>query len=220
MTEQRIITNVTSDDEGHDISLEGLCFWLDAKYNITPKKGDEVTLYTVQGSKVRGLDLNGQRVFYKTDDDLDREHKEMVAKLQKEKEERFKKEKTKLDKQYDKLPQCFKKRIDNFRKNNPKFRVDYENYELFCCSEAVLIAKTLKTPQKIKEFRESNNRWNLVPKLNKGHSGNTMVVSTGMAYWYLQQPEAIIKIAGALSPLVGSREYEEKNKRRKLKKNE
>jgi len=220
MIEHKVITKVNSYDDGFEISSDMGCFWLEDKYGVTPKKDDAITVYLIQGSRIRGLDLNGKKVFYKSDEDLDRERKAWLSKHQKEKEERFKKEKTKLDNQYNKLPQCFKDRIDNFRKNSPKFRVDYESYELFCCSEAVLIAGTLKTPEKIKKFSESNNSWDYVPKLDKGHSGNTIGMATNLAYWYLQQPESIVKIAGALSPLVGSKEYEEKNKRRKLEKNE
>lgn len=126
----------------------------------------------------------------------------------------------KLNKMYDDLPPEFKERIDTFRKNNPKFRVDYEHYELFCCEQAVIIANALKTPEAVKEWAESSDRWELVPNLDHGHSGNTMGMATHLAYWYLQQPDAINRIAGALSPLVGSKEYEEKNKRTKLAKDE
>lgn len=50
-------------------------FGLNAEYGVTPKVGDRVTLYCVQGSLIRGVDLNGKRVFYKTDEQLEEEHK-------------------------------------------------------------------------------------------------------------------------------------------------
>ena len=173
-------------------------------------------MYTTNGSQVRGFDLNGKRVFYKTDEDLDRDHKAWVEKYQKEKEEIFEKEKAQYDKQYESLPQIFKDRIDKFRNDNPKFRVDYESYELFTCTEAVIIAEACGSAEKVREFSQCNDRWSMVPNLDKGHSGNTMGMATRLAYIYLEQPDMVTKAHGALAPLVGSREYEEKNKRAKL----
>lgn len=53
----------------------------------------------------------------------------------------------------------------------------------------------------------------LVPGLDDGHSGNTFGMSVYLAYWYLTKKDNVTKIQGALSPIVGSKEYEEKNKR-------
>jgi len=223
-TEDTKVTNLNFTDTGVSVEVEWGGFFLPNKrFNGKEKNikiGDELTIYEYGGSAIRGIDINGENLFFLWDTEIDAEHEEWCAQYQKEKEETFEREKTKYDKQYESLPQCFKDRIDKFRKDNPKFRVDYEAYELFCCTEAILIAETLKTPEGVKEWADSDDRWAKVPDLDHGHSGNTMGASTQMAYWYLQQPEAINRIVGALSPLVGSREYEEKNKRRKLKEHE
>lgn len=208
------IKEVHQDDSGFSISLdEGSGFFLDKKYGVTPKKGDFVTLHIRGASYIQGVDINHKKVFYKTEEDIERERQEYLEKRKIEQQEKFEKNKSNLDAKYEKLPKFFKERIDEFRKNNPKFRVEYEAYELFCYEEAVLIAETLKTPEKVKELSESSDYWTMVPKLSKDHSGNTIGMAMRLAYWYLKDENEAKKLPGALSPLVGSKEYEEKNKR-------
>ena len=107
------------------------------------------------------------------------------------------------------LPKCFQERIDKFRTNNDRFRIDYESYEVFCCEQAVVIANACKTPEEIQVF--ASKKWDeqlkQVPELSDGHSGNTFGASCHLAHWYLSNPENVIKMHGALSPLVGSDEY-------------
>lgn len=211
------ITKVTpyKDGRGYEILIGSTGFFFDSKYGVVPMVGDDITVYTKNFSTIRGVDINGKRIFYKSDEDLERDHREFCDRLDKEKKERFEKNKEKMDEQYENLPDCFKKRIDRFRKNNPNFRVDFEDYELFCCEQAIVIANTLKEPLKITEFKELGyeEQRKMVPDLSEDHSGNTFGMAVYLAYWYLQQPEAITMIAGALSPLVGSVEYEKKNER-------
>jgi len=191
MTETEIIKEVVEQEDGFSVGLPGSTYYK-REFNLW--------------------------CFYKSDEDLDNDHKKWVAEYHRKQEEDYKKYKDQYDEQYQSLPPEFKQRIDNFRKNNERFRYELEPYELFCCTQAVLIANTLKTTDKIREFSESTDRWNYVPDLDKGHSVNTLDAATQLAYWYLQQPDAITRIPGSLSPLVGSREYEEKNKRKKLSK--
>ena len=115
----------------------------------------------------------------------------------------------KMDAQYDALPQYFKDRIDRFRANNDRFRIDYEGYELFCCEQAVIIANALKSSEAVKEFNDLKweEQFKAVPEISHDHSGNTFGCSVQLAYWYLKEPEVVAKLHGALSPLVGSKEY-------------
>jgi hypothetical protein len=205
-----VVSEVSESEDYYSISTEqGTGFGFEKKYGVVPKKGDTITLHTKNWSIIRGMDLNGVKVFYKTDADLDREHKEWCEKNQREKEERFEKEKASLDAKYEALPKVFKDRIDKFRANNPKFRVDFEGYEMFTCEQAVVIADALKTKEAIEEFK--NLDWAeqkaKVPLLDEGHSGNTFGCACALAYWYLEQPENVTKMYGALAPLVGSEEY-------------
>lgn len=190
---------------------EGCGFMIGKKWGVEPKVGDIVTLYTQGISFIRGIDLNGQELFYKTDAELETHRLKEKIRMEREKEERFAENKENMDAQYDALPEVFRKRIDRFRSNNPKFRQDYEECELFCCEQAVIIANTLKTPEKVIEFQEMDwdSQVELIPEIDCGHSGNTFGCAVGLAHWYLKDAEVVPKMHGALAPLVGSEKYGE-----------
>lgn len=193
----------------HIDSVQGGCFGLDKKYGIIPKKGDTMVLYCVNGSIIRGIDLNGEKIFYKSDEELEQERKEWLENNEKEKQENFEKEKERMDKRYDALPKAFQERINKYRNNNPRFRVDYESYELFCCEQAIEIAKACKTPEKVKEFKSKSwdEQKEFVPTLSDGHSGNTFGAACSLAYWYLKEVDNVVMMPGSLATLVGSKEY-------------
>lgn len=209
--ETRTITEVTDGKEMMTISTGGMCCGLYKKYGVTPKVGDELTVHTKGGSfgTIRGMDLNGKKIFWKTDKELEDERIEWLRKNEEEKQQKFKDNVAEMDRQYNALPKCFQERIDKFRANNDRFRIDYEGYEVFCCEQAVEIAKGCKTAAAVKKF--SKLKWEQqlkkVPKLSDGHSGNTFGASVHLAYWFLEQPDNVVKMHGALSPLVGSKEY-------------
>ena len=147
------IKSVSRKDNYFSISLEDCTgFGLDAKYGVEPKVGDTVKLHTYGGFNIRGVDINDIVVFYKTDEQLEQEHREWLANKEKEKQASFVKNKAQMDSDYDSLPGIFKERIEKFRKENSRFRVDYEGYELFCCMEAVNIAKAVKTKEALDDF--------------------------------------------------------------------
>lgn len=208
--EESIIKKVIEDENYFFISTEdSRSFGLLKKYGATPKVGDRIKTDTIRGSEIRGVVLNGVRVFYKTNKQLEQERQEWFANNERKKLEAFEKNKTQMDADYEALPENFKKRIDRFRENNDRFRIDYEGYEVFCCKEALKIAAACGTPEKIEEFKKS--KWeeqkNMVPDLSEDHSGNTFGCATQLAYTHLKWPESVHKIHGALSPLVGSDKY-------------
>ena len=209
MSETEIIESVTKSDGYYNIQTKSSGFGLELKYGVEPKKGDTVEVEVTNGSTIRGVKLNGVKVFYKTDEDLAREHKEWCENNKKRQLEEFEKEKDSLDAKYNALPKVFQERIDKFRANNPKFRVEYESYEMFCCEQAVEIANALQTKEAIKEFADLDWKEQVkkVPNLDGGHSGNTFGMSCRLAYWYLDNPENVAKEHGSLSVLVGSEEY-------------
>ena len=206
-----IITEVTEDKNWYSISQDGLCCELKKKYKVKPKVGDKLTIHTKGGSlgTIRGMDLNGKKIFWKTDKELEAERIEWLKKNKEDKHQKYKDGVAKMDKQYEGLPKCFQKRIDKFRINNDRFRIDYESYELFCCEQAILIANACKTKKEIQSFRTKkwDDRLKQVKELSDEHSGNTFGISCTLAYWYLEQPENVVKMHGALSPLVGSDKY-------------
>lgn len=202
-----------SDDNGFYISANSSGFYL-KKSNIggaVPKKGDKITIHVYGGSSIRGVDLNGKKLYYFTDAEIDAERKKRAEAYKKEQEERFEKEKDQLDADFDALPEIFQKRIERFRKNKPTFRVEFESYEMFCCKEAVKIANACKTPEKVKEFKElmSYEEQLEFAEIDDGHSGNTFGCACALAYHYLTEKENVAKEHGALAPLVGSKEYGE-----------
>lgn len=206
--ETGMITDVREYEDGFEISQDGMCCGLKKKYGVTPKIGDKLTIHT-KFSTIRGMDLNGKRIFWKTDEELEQERLEWIANNEHEKKERFEKNKAQMDADYETLPDAFKKRIDRFRANNPNFRVEFENYELFCCMEAVKIANTCKTPEKVQEFKSQNwdEQMQMVEGLSDGHSGNTFGCAIALAYWYLSDENNVSKMHGSLSPLVGSKAF-------------
>ena len=209
--ETGIVTDVTESEDWYQLSRNGLCCGLKKKYGVKPKVGDKLTVHTKGSSfgTIRGMDLNGKKIFWKTDEDLETERTEWLRKNEEEKQQKFKDNVDEMDKQYDNLPAFFQKRIDKFRTKNKRFRIDYESYEMFCCEQAVLIAKSCKTKEEVQAFKRE--KWDeqikQVEGLSDGHSGNTFGCSCQLAYLYLDNPKNVVKVYGALSPLVGSEEY-------------
>ena len=208
----KIIKDISSGNDWYSITCDdGMGCGLKKSYGVVPKIGDKLTVHTKGGEfgTIRGMDLNEVTIFWKTDEELEADRLEWLENNEREKQQKFKENKILLDEQYNELPDCFKKRIDRFRANNPRFRIDYESYELFCCTQAVEIANSLKTADKIQGFMKLNWKQQeiLVPKLSDGHSGNTFGCACRLAYLYLTNPENVSKLHGSLSPLVGSKDF-------------
>lgn len=205
-----VIKKVEEDKTHFYIDIEGSwSFSLSKEYGAIPKIGDTITLHTVNFSTVRGVEINGKQVFYKSDKQLEQEHKEWCENYKKEKQEAFEKDKAQMDFDYESLPKNFKKRIDRFRTNNPNFRVDFEKYELFCCKEALKIASVCKTQEDVKKFHDLgfDEQIKILPTLSDGHSGNTFGCACMLAKLQLDFPERIHEMHGSLSPLVGSKDF-------------
>lgn len=194
-------------------------------HGIVPKAGDTLRIYGGFGFPARGMALNGVIVFWHSPGEEKEVHRLMVERMDAERRERFEKERPSLDAQYAALPEIFRQRIDRFRANNPDFRWEYESYELFCCTEAVKLATYLRSVEAAERYTQltqcsitdEKERWyreweeqkaiDKAAGISDGHSGNTHGAMVSLAFWYLKQPEAVAKIHGALSPLVGSFAY-------------
>jgi hypothetical protein len=164
----------------------GWCFGYENIYEPKPQIGDMIKTFCTNGSLIHGIELNGTLLYYKSDEQLELEHKEMVRKMSEEKLKTFEKNKVQMDKDYNELPEYFQKRIDGFREKGPNFRVDSEEYEVFCCKEATKIANTLKTVEEIERFQQLT--WSEQKELvdiDVGHSGNTFYGSCYLAKCYL-----------------------------------
>jgi len=208
--EENVITDVKKYENGYDIELDDSAWhFLVDDVGIEPHIGDVARFYGEGfGRSVRGLLINNQTVFYRSVKE-DKKHQENIRKKMKfERKERFENDKVKLDNEYASLPPEFQLRIDRFRKGNPEFRIDYEAYEMSVCVDAVKIANTLKTKEKIEEF--SNMKYEDQRQLvdfSDGHSGNSFSFALLLAKLYVSKPELVEKYHGALTPLVGCKEY-------------
>ena len=186
-----------------------MCFIIYKKYNIIPKVGDTVILYTKNFSLIRGIKLNDNLLFYKTDEELEDEHKNFVKKMNDDKIEKYKKNRSILNDKYLDLPSIFKTRINKFRKNNPYFRVEFEQAEMFVIEQAIEVLKTIKTVEELQEFSELSfeKQKKLVPNIDGEHSGNTFGITMKIAYWYLKDINVVPRVPGAMEYLVGSKDY-------------
>jgi len=203
-----IVGEVDIRDEYVQIEGDSYGFAFSAKYGVVPKIGDVIRVYD-RATYTRGIDINGEPVYFKTEKEMDEWHLDMKKELDDKHKQQFKENKKKLDEEYRNLPPVFKKRIRWFRKHNADFRWRFESYEMLCCTEAVKIAAKCATPEAVRDLMQSS--WDFqkafIPDLNEGHSGNSFGMSCRLAYNYLQDEEMVFFEHGALTPLVGCAEY-------------
>lgn len=205
-----ILEEVIDCGDNWDLKVDGGSYLCVTKIKgFVPEKGMWAKFYGKGfGYSVRGVVIDGKVFYYRTPEETERDHKAYCKKQDREKAKYLKKNLKKMDAEYDTLPDVFKQRIDKFRKANPNFRRDYESYEMFTIKEAIKIAKAIKDPDKIKEFYDMPFEEQVkIAGIDEGHSGNTFGCACNLAMWYLKQPETVVKLHGALTPLVGCKEY-------------
>jgi len=209
--EQFAETTVTEVGKGSITTADGWGIGIPQDFAPPPTPGEVVRTYGDGfGRPVRGLFIGGRKAWYRTEAEQEEKHRRDAEAYDRKKWEEFERDREGMDARFRSLPQCFRRRIGRFRRNNPDFRWQYEAYELFVCEEAVKIARALKTGAAIELFHAAT--WDeqraRVPDLVDGHSGNTFGASTRLAWLYVSgDEEGVEKMHGALAPLVGSEEY-------------
>ena len=199
-------------------------FFLSDAYNkngFVPKIGDAVELFEHRGAMIRGMnfynlpadELNNepQKLFgyYKTDEDIEKEDQKRKIQYEKERQERFAKNKERMDKEYEALPAVFRARIDRLRKGNPNFRMDFEEYEVVALKQAIEIANKLQSKEDILKFMElPYEQQEKICKMEDGLSGNQFGFAVKIALWWISNPKNVIIEHGAMAPLTGDAEYE------------
>jgi hypothetical protein len=161
------------------------------------------------GYPVRGFYIDGQRCWYRTVEEEEARHRVHVETEQKKRQEAFEESVEKRDLKWAALPQPYQDRKKRFMTNNGNWRRDYEEYELFVCEQAHLFATTFKTRKALEAFHQMSwdDQLKACPDLDSGHSGNTFGMAYTLALFEVDCPECINQHHGALSPLVGSKEY-------------
>ena len=169
----------------------------------TPKVGSDLCSFA-NGCFVLGVVIDGHVCRYKT---CEQERREQQAALERRREE-TRKQFSEHDAAIEKLPDVFQRRIKKFQRA-PLFREDLEAYEIFVCEQAVLFAEKLQTIDELIRWSELDfgQRREVVPEISDGHSGNTFGLACCLARLYLEQPEMIMEMPGAMAPLVGSNAY-------------
>ncbi len=184
--------------------------------DIEPKVGDVFRTYGRMGRPFHGQALNGTLLWYETIEEQDEKRRQMLADMDAKRRANFAANKEQLDRDYDGLPPLFKMRIDRFRKANPDFRWEYESYEMFTCTQAVLLAgwaAELEAPaQAIDEWNALPDKDQLeaIPGWSDGHSGNTHECAVALAKQYVTNRERVAIMPGAMSPLVGTADYSDR----------
>ena len=138
-----VVTKVEDSGAFWSVALDdGLGFWLSKEHDVKPKAGDSVRLHK-RGSLIRGVDINGHKVFYKIDGQLDREHEEWVRATKKEYAEEYNQTMEEIKDEepfetmdisgmgggYERTCQMMLLAGRKYLEDNPKFIWDFKHYE-------------------------------------------------------------------------------------------
>lgn len=204
------------------ITMRGTGFIIDAEERNIPDgytfaEGDLITLYIHRASIIHGCvhnpvdkDKPEAVLWYQTQEEAMEEHRKMVDRMQAERQAEFDLNVHNYDERFDKLPECFQKRIELRRERNENFRVDFEPYELFTCEMAVLIASEFETEAEVAAFAKQYNyevKNEELKQMLKDCSGNQFGCACLLARAYKNDPDYVPMLPGAMAPLVGSKDY-------------
>lgn len=210
-----VITRVEEGEQCFIITANGSCFGIEKPITKAPKVGQTFTLYLFQGSRIQGIDLDGEPLFFKSKADLEVERQEALKRIEVAKAERKVKFFVELDdpnsdfnRRLSSLPKVFQQRFKKFFRLGEDFW-DLAQYELVACQTALKIAYACRSWQGIRRFHKmtSSEQHELIPSMDDGMSGNQFGFACAVAGIYLQNPKLVRKVRGAMSPLTGSKPY-------------
>lgn len=210
--ENSVIDKVRETANGYEIGHDGWVIGCPKVDGLpAPRVGELLRLYGKGiGFTVRGIVVNGRVYRYLTEaQDIER-HSAWCLEQETKRERELESNRADIDQRIASLPTLFRERLKKFQRDGGhEFRRDYEGYELFCCEQAVAIALALQTTEAIKAFHAADwdEQKRLVPSLSDEHSGNTFGMACALAKAYIEKPEFVTKMHGALTPLVGCEAY-------------
>lgn len=188
-----------------------------------PAVGDLVRFYGGIGRPVCGADVNGEPVYFKSVEDEDAEREAAAAESRARKERAFTENEAKRNADYLSLPPELQVRIDSLRRAGGRdWQVEDEPYEMFVCTQAVVIA-SLGTEEAIRRWNSINSdspppgyapydfkrQREELPGYDDGHSGNTHGAAVALALMLVRgKREAVLAMPQALSPLAGDPRFE------------
>ena len=167
--------------------------------------GDTVVLETKGFSQVTGMrPVDGDWWFHKTDDDLAREHKEMLAKWDEERREALKVNRVDWQAREDALPDWLRDRIATFhQKGGESFELRGWGYELCVCELAALYDED--------GFDEGEDSRVMQYARKYGTSGNQHDFAKALVRAHREGMESAGDTVSALSPITGDGFYEGTN---------
>ena len=164
-------------------------------------------------SLVRGVEINGKRLFYTTKEQAEQEQREYVENRRRKQQAELDEQRADRDQRRSALPEPLRARLDRYESRNPDWRRDYESYELFVCEQAAILAALPKSGDigewydrfRALSYKQQKAAW---PGLSDDHSGNTFDAARVLAYQLdMGRRDAIVNGHGAMTPLVGCEDY-------------
>lgn len=161
---------------------------------IEPKVGDMCRVYGSIGRPIYGIDINGEEVFWLTPLEREARRSALLAKWDREKCERYEKERPINDAKIANLPEPLRIRMERFRKQDDDgdSRLS-ESYEIFCCEQAAWLAETLRpklarmsAKDAVEWFRGLKYEQQTEMGMSDQHSGNTFGGMCGLAFALLE----------------------------------
>lgn len=189
-----------------------LTLWVTSEHcKVAPQVGETLRSYGRGfGYEVRGIAINGRVYRYRTEAEAAQDHKDAVAEQKRKKAEEYEAKRADFDARVAALPESLRLRIERFRAlGENEWRYEFEPYELFTCEQAAAFAEACGTVEEVNAFHglpyeEQRRR---IPKMRDGHSGNTFGQACALACCLITSPEVVVKMHGALCPLVGCETY-------------
>lgn len=186
--------------------------------------GDRVRLYsTGPGSIVRGVDAwdgDGWRpVSFRTDAELERQRADERWRTEEEKAVEFAEKRPDMLERIDALPGPFRRRFTRFRRNEPRFLIEFGEYELSACEEAAAMAEWARGRADAGDEPSADHALErlalsdhdaareMYDPVHDGHSGNSWHVAVKLARAYVSRPEVVELMHGAMARLVGCEDY-------------
>jgi hypothetical protein len=159
--DEGVLTEATLSEDGKTWSLgwDSRGCGCPAKDGVEVKVGDTIRIYVDGMSTFHGIDINGVEMFWRTPWERFAERVRWLAAYDREKRERFVREREKLDATYAALSEPMKGRIDRFRGERADFRIESEGYEIFACSQADVFAARARVAADAQEGTHEVDAW-------------------------------------------------------------
>jgi hypothetical protein len=164
------------------------------------------------GFPIRGLQCGERVYFYSTEKQFEKDRLKQIDKDKEKRKAKFQKGRKKFDARVKALPKEFQERMARFMKRKD-WDWEFGDYELFVCEDAVKLARSCNMSIKeLKKFYKLGHEAQMKIAEKAGvrvgdHSGNTYAMAVNLAWLYIDRPTYVVKMHGAMCPLVGCQGY-------------